>query len=226
VTNPQDHIRHLERIKAWLLGKEYYKAVEALVFASKHHTGMRKDRVTPEFHHQISISLYLRTLPNLRYPEEVIATAMLHDVIEDENVSPQELESLFGPMIAEAVLLLSKEVKGIKKSVPDYYDAMRGNPIASIVKGGDRIHNFQTMHSVFTCEKQTRYIEECEEFILPMLREARNRFPDQVLAYENIKHALNGQIELLRLTIESKQQILELKLLGGKNVQGDNPKGS
>ena len=226
MSTSQDHVRHLERIKAWLLGKEYYKAVEALVFASKHHTGMRKDSVTPEFHHQISISLYLRTLPNLRDPEAVIATAMLHDVIEDENVSPQELEALFGSKITDAVLLLSKEIKGVKKSTFDYYEAMKDNPIASIVKGGDRIHNFQTMPTVFTCEKQTRYIEECENFILPMLREARNQFPDQVLAYENIKHALKGQIELLRLSIEAKQQILELKLLGGKNVQSDNSKGS
>jgi (p)ppGpp synthase/HD superfamily hydrolase len=206
-------------MRSWLLGKEYFKAVEALEFASKYHTGMRKDGVTPEFHHQISIAHYLRTLPNLRDQEAVLITAFLHDVVEDYGVSPEVIATKFGEHVKIAVLLLSKKINGEKKSTPDYYMSMRGNHIASVVKGGDRIHNFQTMHSVFTCEKQTAYMAECQEHILPMLKEARNNFPDQELAYENIKHALKGQIELLRLSIEAKQQIMELKFIGGNNVK-------
>jgi len=65
------------------------------------------------------------------------------------------------------------------------------------VKGADRIHNVQTMLGVFDLAKQQEYIHETEEYILPTLKEARRRFPHQEPAYENIKHMLQSQIELL-----------------------------
>lgn len=200
---PSEFLRHRERMRAWLLGKEYFDAVRALEFAAKYHTGLRKDGVTPEFHHQISIAHYIRTLPGLIEPEAVLCTSFLHDIIEDKNIPPDSIRNQFGDKVATAVVLMSKKYMGEVKQTDEYYRAMRSNPIASICKGGDRIHNFQTMPSVFSCEKQLRYIAECEEHILPMLAEARNHFPVQELAYENIKHALKGQIELIKLSIEA-----------------------
>jgi (p)ppGpp synthase/HD superfamily hydrolase len=197
-------------MRSWLLGKEYFKAVEALEFASKYHTGIRKDGVTPEFHHQISIAHYLRTLPRLRDQEKVLIVAFLHDVVEDFGVSPEVISAKFGEGVSIAVMLLSKKIKEEKKSIPNYYSAMRANHIASIVKGGDRIHNFQTCSGVFTLEKQEKYITETEEYILPMLKESRNNFPDQELAYENIKHALKGQIELIKIAIDA-QRLLNIE---------------
>lgn len=211
---PQEFLRHLERLKAWVLGKEYFKAAEALEFAKKYHTGMRKDGVTPEFHHQISIGHFARTLPALRAQEIVLIVVFLHDLVEDYNVPIETIVARFGKDVANAVLLISKKVDGKKKSESDYYLAMGSDYIASVVKGCDRIHNFQSMSGVFTCEKQEQYIQECETFILPMLKEARNNFPDQELAYENIKYSLKGQIELLKLTLEAKQEILELRGIG------------
>lgn len=201
---PIEYLRHRERIRAWLLGKEFFDAVKALEFAALYHTGIRKDGITPEFHHQISIAHYLRTLPNIRNPEKVFVTAFLHDLVEDYSISPEIIREMFGDAVAMAVLLMSKKYMSDVKDKKEYYAAMRGNPIASLCKGADRIHNFQTMPTVFSCEKQLRYISECEEHILPMLAAARNNFPDQELAYENIKHALKGQIELIKLVIEAR----------------------
>jgi len=208
--SPSKFTRHFERFRAWMLGKEYYKAVEALEYAAKYHNGIRKDGVTPEFHHQVSIGHYVRTLPNLRSQELALITSILHDIVEDYDVPIEVLSERFGKDVSDAVLLLSKKYKGKKKDISDYYKSMNNNPIASVVKGADRIHNFQTMAAVFTCKKQLAYIEECEAYILPMLKEARNNFPDQELAYENIKHALKGQIELLRLSIEARVKLEEI----------------
>lgn len=197
-------------LRYWLLGRKYFKAVEAMEFASKLHVGLRKDGVTVEFMHQISITHYLRTLSDLRSREETLIAGLLHDVVEDYNVPIEKIRDLFGEKIATAVLLLSKVINGVKKTNKEYYYAMQSDPIASIVKGGDRINNFQTMQGVFSVEKQIAYIRECEEHILPMLKEARRNFPDQELAYENIKHALVGQIQLLKESIKAKEA------LGGK----------
>lgn len=201
------YLIHRERIRAFLLGKGYYKAVEALEFASEYHTGMRKDGVTPEFHHQISLTHYARTLPNLRYEEEVFVVCLLHDVVEDYDVPIETIETRFGERVAEAVMLLTRKFRGVYKDTKQYYLDMVSNPVASIVKGCDRVHNFQTMPQVFSDDKQVEYLEECEEHILPMLKAARNRFPDQELSYENIKHALKGQIDLIRLLLEARQSI-------------------
>ena len=212
--------RHRERFRAWMLGKGFYRAVEALEYAAKFHTGMRKDGITPEFHHQISIGHYVRTLSGLRHPELALIVAMLHDLLEDYDLPAESIESRFGKEVLDAVLLLSKEYLGNKKSAKKYYHAMAHDPIASVVKGADRVHNFQTMPAVFTCKKQLEYIQECESYILPMLKEARNRFPDQELAYENIKHALKGQIELLKLSIEAKVQLQKFER--GEYVKSKN----
>jgi (p)ppGpp synthase/HD superfamily hydrolase len=198
----KDFDKYRISMRYWLLGKNYHRAVLAMEFASKYHTGLRKDGVTPEFHHQISIAHYLRTLPDLRNQEDVLAAAFLHDTVEDYEVSLTDIESRFGEDVRRAVKKLSKVIKGYKKSPEDYYQDMVDCPIASIVKGGDRVHNHQTMTDVFSKEKIVSYIKETEELILPMLKMARRKYPDQELAYENIKHALKGQIDLIRYAIE------------------------
>jgi len=193
-------------MRYWLYGKEYYTAVKAMEYASRYHTGMRKDGETPEFHHQLSIASYIRTLPNLIYPERDFAVAFLHDVVEDYNVSLSEIERRFDKDIAYSVRLMSKKVEGYEAKTESYYESMMDDPVSSIVKGADRIHNFQTMPEVFTTEKQLKYIEECENYIIPMLREARRKFPEQEPAYENIKHVLLSQIGLIKISLKYKEQ--------------------
>ena len=186
-------------IRYWLHGKDYHLALKALEYASSFHAGLRKDGVTPEFDHQLSIALYIKTFySHLDFPEETLAVVFLHDVAEDFDVGFEELESLFGITVSEATKLLTKKHRGHKLSLPQYYDAMSRNPIASIVKGGDRIHNHQTMCGVFDKEKQLNYITETNELILPMLKSARRRFTKQEPAYENIKLMLNNQISLIQ----------------------------
>lgn len=203
-TTEFDKIRLASRY--WLYGREYHTAVKAMEFAYKHHRGTRKDGVTPEFHHQLSIFSYIRTLPNLKYPEETFAVTFLHDVVEDYDVSLSEVERRFGKDISHSVGLMSRKIGGYEAKTEAYYRAMIDDPIASIVKGGDRMHNFQTMPDVFNSEKQRQYMRECKEFILPMLKEARRKFPEQEPAYENIKHVLLSQIGLIEISLRYKDE--------------------
>lgn len=196
------HEKYLISLKYWLIGRKYFKAVEALEFAARHHTGTRADGITPELFHQLSISHYVRTLKNLRDMEASIILSLLHDVREDYDVSDADIRDRFGDTIAHSVFLLSKELDGVKKPTDEYYMSMRTDPYASIVKGSDRIHNHQSMPGVFSKTKQAKYILETETYIIPMLKAARRNFPDQEEAYQNIKHVLTSQIELLKLTLE------------------------
>lgn len=178
-------------LRYFLLGREYFMAADALEYAAKYHTGFRKDGITPEFQHQIEIAHYVRTLlPSLMFPEDTIAAVLLHDVPEDYGVPHVEITNRFGSKVGRAVFLMDKNSNA-------NFAAIGEDPIASIAKGGDRVHNLQSMQGVFTREKQLKYISEARLNFLPMLKTARRLFPKQEAAYENIKHMMNSQLELL-----------------------------
>lgn len=192
-------------LRQQLIGARMYNALVAMEFAGQHHVGFRKDQVTPEFDHQISIALYAMTLPDIRYREEVIATIMLHDVREDYDITDAEIRALFvdkefANRVANAVESMTKEWRGVRKDEAKVFEAIANDEIASIAKGCDRVNNIQSMLGVFTIEKQKEYVGEVDALFLPMLKIARRAFPHQVLAYENIKFVLKSQIELIRFT--------------------------
>jgi (p)ppGpp synthase/HD superfamily hydrolase len=93
---------------------------------------------------------------------------------------------------------VTKKYRGRVKDEDVLFEAMAEDPIASIVKPSDRSHNLQTMVGVFNVEKQVGYIDFAEQRIFPMMKIARRKFPEQTMAYENMKHVIKGQIELIR----------------------------
>ena len=191
-------------LRYWLLGRGFHIALRALEFAAKFHTGKRKDG-SPEFDHQVTIALYIRTLADLlEYPEETLAAVFLHDVCEDHDVGFDEIEAKFGRRIRDAVIRLTKIHRGVKIPPEVYFSNMAKDVIASVVKGADRMHNMQTMNAVFSESKQIEYIKETLDFILPMLKEARRSFTKQEPVYENVKLVLLTQIELIRIALHSK----------------------
>lgn len=153
-------------LRYWLQGAGYFKALEALEFARNIHIGVRKDGVTPEFDHRLSIGQYVRTLfPGLTYPEDTMATVFLHDVREDYDVEAEVIESKFGLVVSQAVEAMTKEFRKVKKDPAWTFRDISENEIASIAKGAGRVHNFSSMVGVFSIPKQKEYIKEGKEFL-------------------------------------------------------------
>lgn len=182
----------------WLLGKadenpDYYRVLEAMEVAEKYHNGKRKDG-SPEFSHQITICMYLKTLHKFfKNPVEIFIIALLHDTLEDyEKESKEELLRLF-PNEFIYFERISKVRNGIKIPYEQYFGEMRECEICSIVKLADRIANMSTMIGVFSYEKQTEYLEEVNTWFLPMLKYSKRLFPFQEPAYENLKMLLQVQ---------------------------------
>lgn len=183
-------------LRAWLEGRGYYKAITAMNFAEKLHNGIRKDGA-PEFSHQVSQALYAITLiDKLMYPEETLCVIFLHDTIEDKGTTHKQLLEIFGTIVADATLRMSKVVGGLR--IPDdiYYKGLEDCPIASAAKGFDRFHNLFTMLRGFKPEKRKTYVEETLDKTVPMLKIARRNFPEQTSVYENIKLIMTAQIQL------------------------------
>lgn len=183
-------------MRYWLLGKGFFRTLEAMEFGRRHHTGTRKDGIIPEFQHQLEIMSHCRTL-QLMDMELVLTAIPLHDVVEDCNVDIEEIGRLFGKDVQNVVWLLTKEYRGVKKSMPEYFRAISEDPHASIGKGTDRVNNMGSMVGVFTQAGQAHYVREVKELFFPMLKTARRKFPQQEAAYENIKLILENQVRLV-----------------------------
>lgn len=190
--------RHLIAVRHTLLGKRWFTALAAMEFAHGFHRGTRKDGVTPEFYHQVEIAGFLLTIcDSLLFPEETIAAAFLHDCPEDYDVGFEEIESKFGGIITKATKLLTKTHRGRKADIGTYFSDMIDNPIASVVKGADRINNQSTIVPVFSRDRRNSYILETNEYILPMLKSARKKYPYQYNAYLNIMFMLRSQVDMI-----------------------------
>ena len=186
-------------LRYFLQGAEYFTALEAMEFAQRYHTGVRKDGVTPEFDHQISIAHFVRTLRHqLVQPELTLCVVMLHDVREDYGVSDEEIRERFGDPVARAVDAMTKTFRGQVRPEQLVFEQIAADAMASVAKGADRIHNLNSMVGVFSKDKQLSYVAESEEYFLPMLKKARRLHVRQEAAYENIKHMLRSQVALIK----------------------------
>jgi (p)ppGpp synthase/HD superfamily hydrolase len=195
----QAYQKHLISLRAWLQGSAKHEALRALEFARPLHDGLRKDGVTPEFAHQVFMMNFARNLdPALLHPDETLAVLALHDVVEDKNVSILDIQAEFGERTARAVFLMTAPEGETTADKADRFRAMAEDPIASVAKAIDRVHNVVSMVGVFTPDKVARYIAESEELILPMMKAARRRFPKQIPVYEITKLMISTHIHNIR----------------------------
>jgi adenylate cyclase len=78
----------------------------ALEFAMSRHQGQRRDAdAAPFILHPLEVAHMLR---GRDYSDEVVAAGVLHDIVEDTDVSAEELEQRFGPLVASLVAAVSE----------------------------------------------------------------------------------------------------------------------
>lgn len=104
----------------------------ALEIAVIHHGGQTEKNGAPYAFHPIRLALTMRT-------DSERITALLHDIVEDTDVTLDDLKDEgFAPEIVEAVRLLTR--------IPDedydaYIDRIAANPLARAVKLADLADN-------------------------------------------------------------------------------------
>lgn len=213
--NTTDHKKLRSTLFNRLLGMAtidpaYQQVILAFIFAERTHNGVRKDGVTPEFYHQLSILGLAFSLHKLMVsPIDVYIAILLHDCAEDYPQTIGYITEHFPNHVKHSLALSKyrylatadndkKDWQIMAKSMQEYMNEISLSPILSVVKLLDRLHNLSTMLGVFTPEKIHRYVMEVETAFLPMLKEARQRFPEQEALYELIKSELNVILNTIR----------------------------
>lgn len=184
----------------------WYSAVRALEFAVEKHEGQMRKNGGKYIAHPVAATNYVLTLSGLINPVAAVAVTVMHDVGEDCGVSSQEFVDEFGSEIGDGVYAMSKVIDGRAKTLEEYAEGLARCKLASIAKPADRIHNQSTMHGAFSATKQLAYVEEATNLILPVIKRARRKFPQQEAAYENCKLVLRSQIDMVRNMVTVPEQ--------------------
>jgi guanosine-3',5'-bis(diphosphate) 3'-pyrophosphohydrolase len=82
---------------------------KAIVFAAQCHSGQyRKDGKTPYINHPLEVMNLVIT--NVEKPHtNILIAAVLHDVVEDTNVTSAEIKHMFGAQVAKLVAELTDD---------------------------------------------------------------------------------------------------------------------
>ena len=98
----------------------------AYAYALSAHHGPRKVGDT-DIDHPVAVAAILA---EAGYPDEVVAAALLHDVVEDTTIEPDEIEELYGPEVA----FLVREMTEDRRLEP--YERRKAEHRARIVRSG------------------------------------------------------------------------------------------
>jgi guanosine-3',5'-bis(diphosphate) 3'-pyrophosphohydrolase len=118
---------------------------KAYVFSMKAHGTQLRASGDPYFSHPIEVA---GLLTDLKLDDETIATAILHDTIEDTLATPEQIEKLFGANVArlvDGVTKLSKiealtENERAAENLRKFLLAMSDDIRVLLVKLADRLH--------------------------------------------------------------------------------------
>lgn len=129
----------------------------------------------------------------------LLAAILLHDVVEDTGVGVQELP--FSHDVREIVSLVSfsvPEEMTKEQAKKMYYERIKGNGKACVVKIIDRCSNISTMAGSFSREQLAKYVVETEEYILPIMDVLKNNYPE----YSDIAFLVKYQVISILETVK------------------------
>ena len=145
----------------------------AYVFSMQAHGSQKRASGDPYFSHPIEVA---GILTDLQLDDETIATAILHDTIEDTVATPEQIEKSFGSSIArlvDGVTKLSKieaqtENERAAENLRKFLLAMSSDIRVLLVKLADRLHNMRTLHHIASEAKRRRIARETMDIYAPL----------------------------------------------------------
>lgn len=144
----------------------------AYSFGQGAHSGQFRKSGEPYISHPVAVA---RILSKLHLDAPTLTAALLHDVVEDTNISKAEISERFGEPVAELVDGVSKltkiEFQTQEEAQAENFRkmllAMARDVRVILIKLADRLHNMQTL-DVMLPAKQRRIARETLEIYAPI----------------------------------------------------------
>jgi GTP pyrophosphokinase len=203
-------IRQFELVEAV---KSYDRMVDedalnrAYVFAMKAHGNQKRASGDPYFLHPLEVA---GILTKYKLDTSSIITALLHDTIEDTDVTSTDVNEQFGEEIAQLVDGVTKltqiELQSQQSDQAENFRklllAMSEDIRVLLVKLADRLHNMRTLEYIKSADKRRRIASETMEIYAPLaerigMQELKNELEDLSFAELNTE-ARNSIIQRLQ----------------------------
>ncbi len=163
----------VERVKAYDPEADEDLLNRAYVFAMKAHGAQLRASGDPYFHHPVEVA---GILTGFKLDSASIATALLHDTVEDTGATLDEIERLFGRTVARLVDGVTKlnrlELQSAHTAQAENFRklllAMSEDIRVLLVKLADRLHNMRTLHFIKNPDKRRRIAAETMEIYAPL----------------------------------------------------------
>jgi len=145
---------------------------KAYDYAKSHHSDQLRKSGEPYIVHPVQVAYILS---NLGLDDGTICAALLHDTVEDTDITKQDIVQLFGEEIAELVDGVTKlgklsYVSMEEQQVEDYrkmFLAMGKDIRVILIKLADRLHNMRTL-KYLTRDRQIANANETMEIYAPL----------------------------------------------------------
>ncbi len=162
----------MDRIKTYSEDADMGAVMQAYLLAARAHQGQFRKSGEPYLSHPLEVA-YILT--GLRMDIDTVATALLHDALEDNPITKAEMESLVGPVVTELVDGVTKIGKLRYRSKEELQAenfrkmmlAMSKDLRVILVKLADRLHNMRTLEG-HKPEKRKIIARETIEVYVPI----------------------------------------------------------
>ena len=181
-----DNVELIDKIKSYnkfLNSKSLNKAYN---FALDAHQNQKRDEGVPYIIHPVAVA---NILTELKLDSATITTGLLHDTIEDTNVTYETVKKEFGEEVANLVDGVTK-ISALEDRASDNSKAENFRKLilatskdirVLLVKLADRLHNMRTIHFLKDKEKMIRKAKETMEIYAPLAdRMGMNRIRDEL----------------------------------------------
>ena len=189
-------------IRGYASGVGMIQTLKALSFAREKHNGQKRKNGDPYIVHPLTMACNALSM-GIR-DDNTIATILLHDVWEDCGVALEELP--VNDIVRRGVQLMTFEVlPGETKDIAKtrYYNMLIQSKEAVITKFIDRCHNVSSMAGTFSVEKLKSYIKETRTYVLPLLRQAKDHYPEESDRLFMLKYHITSVVDAIDLTMQA-----------------------
>jgi len=171
----------LDTLEQYLPEAQIDSVMRAYELGAKAHKGQKRKTGEPYISHPLAVA---QELADMRLDAQAICAAILHDVVEDTDVSVADIEASFGADVALLVDGVSKldqiefhsRAEAQAESFRKMMLAMIEDIRVILVKLADRLNNMQTLDAL-PAEKRTRIARETLDIYAPIAnRLGINRF--------------------------------------------------
>jgi len=144
---------------------------DAIAYATAKHGDQRRPTGVPYLEHLLEALQALVEGAGITDPD-VLAAAVLHDVLEDTEVTTEQLAQRFGPQIAELVswVTIPKAGPGEDKAqvkIANFKRLAEAPREAKLIKLADRLSNAQGLRNIKPA-RQRAYYTQTVDYIMPL----------------------------------------------------------